>query len=76
MSPMVSKKDKQFKAELKKLSDEQLTAEIGSMRERLHKLRTQTTTEKVEDLSQFKKIRRNIARASTEATRRRMAASK
>jgi ribosomal protein L29 len=46
------------------------------MRAKLHKLRTQATTEKVEDISQFKKVRRNIARASTEATRRRATTSK
>ncbi len=73
---MVSKKDKQFMVDLKAFSDEQLAAEMTAMRTKLHSLKTQATTEKVEDISQFKKIRRNIARASTEATRRRQAAAK
>jgi ribosomal protein L29 len=73
---MVSKKDKQFMVDLKKFSDEQLAAEVTSMRAKLHTLKTQATTEKVEDISQFKKVRRNIARAATEVTRRRQAAAK
>ncbi len=73
---MASKKDTQTKADYRKLDGEQLTAEVTALRGKLHTLRTQATTEKVEDISQFKKIRKNIARALTEATSRRAKAAK
>lgn len=72
---MASKKDTQLKSDFKKLDNEQLTAETAAMRSKFYTLRTQATTEKVEDISQFKKLRKNIARALTEATARRHAAA-
>lgn len=58
-------------AEARKLTDEQLSAEVEGLRGRLYTLRTQMTTEKVEDVSQFRKIRQNIARLMGERTARR-----
>jgi ribosomal protein L29 len=52
--------------EVQKLSDEQIQAQISDLRTKLFTLRQQSVTDKVEDLSQFKKIRRDIARLLTE----------
>ncbi len=60
-------------AEARKLSDEQLSAEVASLKGRLYALRSQTATEKVEDVSQFRKIRADIARLLAEASSRRHA---
>lgn len=73
---MASKKDKQFLADARKMSAEQLRAEVESGRSKLYTLRTQATTEKVEDISQFRKVRRNIARLLAEQTARTKAATK
>ncbi|MGD9689403.1 MAG: 50S ribosomal protein L29 [Phycisphaerales bacterium] len=72
---MASKKEKQFLTDARKLSDEQLRAEVESQRGKLYTLRTQAATEKVEDLSLFRKTRRNIARLLTEQTARRAKAT-
>jgi large subunit ribosomal protein L29 len=68
--PMASKKDKQYQIDVRKMDGEQLRAEVQSLRGKLYTLRTQATTEKVEDISQFRKIRKNIARLLTETTAR------
>jgi ribosomal protein L29 len=44
------------------MTDEKLTSEVKALRGQLFSLRSQTVTEKVEDNSQFRKIRRDIAR--------------
>ncbi len=67
---MAGKKDKLNRADIKKLTDEQLGAEVKDLRGKLFTLRSQMVTEKVENLSQFKIIRRSIARLLTEATAR------
>ncbi|MGQ0628686.1 MAG: 50S ribosomal protein L29 [Phycisphaerales bacterium] len=72
---MAGKTEKAKQTEIRKLSDEQIVAEIGDLRSKLYTLRTQTATEKVEDLSQFKKMRRTIARLLTEQSTRRHAKS-
>lgn len=54
----------------KKMSKEEITAGIKTNRETLFQLRNQATTEKVEDISQFKKVRREIARLMTERSSR------
>ena len=51
--------------EARDLTEEKLTAELADLRKRLFSLRSQTVTEKVEDNSQFRKIRRDIARLMT-----------
>lgn len=59
-------------AEVRKLSNEEIGLEIERLRARLFTLRTQVSTEKVEDLSQFGKTRKDIARLLTERTARRL----
>jgi large subunit ribosomal protein L29 len=64
--------------EVHKLSDEEIKVETQRLRKRLFELRTQAVTEKIEDTSQFGKVRKDIARLLTESTSRRkkVAASK
>jgi len=59
--------------ETRKLSDEEIQVELTRLRGRSFELRTQSVTEKIEDTSQFGKVRRDIARLLTEQTRRRRA---
>jgi large subunit ribosomal protein L29 len=61
--------------EVRALSDEEIGAEIGRLRAKIVELRGQSVTEKVEDNSQFTKVRRDIARLQTERTARRHGAS-
>lgn len=56
--------------EVRKLTDEQLKAELTDLRSKLLKLRSQAATEKVEDNSQFRKHRKDIARLLTERATR------
>jgi large subunit ribosomal protein L29 len=51
--------------EARQLTPEQLDGELTSLRGKLYTLRTQAVTEKVEDNSQFGKIKRDIARILT-----------
>ena len=57
--------------EVHKLSEEELQAETQRLRKRLFELRTQAVTEKIQDTSQFRKVRRDIAKVLTEANGRR-----
>lgn len=52
--------------EVRALSVDEIKAELGRLRGKLFDLRSQTVTEKVEDNSQFGKIRKDIARLLTE----------
>lgn len=52
--------------EVRALSDEEITAELGRTRARVYKLRTQSVSEKVEDNSEFSRVRRDVARLLTE----------
>jgi large subunit ribosomal protein L29 len=61
--------------EIRALSEEQLTGELTALRGRLLTLRTQAVTEKVEDNSQFRKVRRDIARLLTVQKERRAQAA-
>ena len=61
--------------EVHKMSPEELTLEVGKLRNDLYDLRSQAVTEKVEDISKFGKIRKDIARLLTEQ-RVRLAAKK
>lgn len=56
--------------DIKKLSDEELVLEIRDAKRRFFDLRCQRVTEKIEDTSQFGKIRNQIARLLTEQTAR------
>jgi large subunit ribosomal protein L29 len=60
-------------AEVRSLSDEEIREELKRLRGRLFTLRGQTVTEKVEDNSQFGKVRQDIARLLTEQSARRKA---
>lgn len=66
-------KKSEARAEVHKLTDEQITAELANLRNRLYELRTQAVTEKIEDPSQFRKSRRAVARLLTERSARRIA---
>ena len=56
-----------------KLSEEELTIEVDNLRKKLFELKSQSVTEKIQDTSQYGKIRKDIARLLTEQTSRRLA---
>ena len=58
------------------MPDDKLGAELADLRRRLFTLRSQTVTEKVEDNSQFRKVRRDIARLMSVQSQRHAAAGK
>lgn len=62
-------------SEVRALKDEEIGVELKRLRTKLFTLRTQAVSEKVEDNSQFRKIRRDIARLLTEQRTRAAAAS-
>ncbi len=57
-------------AEVKALKDEEIVVELGRLRSSLMAMRNKSVTEKIEDTSQFGKIRKDIARLLTEQTAR------
>jgi len=57
-------------AEVRKLNDEEIGVELENLRGQLLTLRNRSVSEKIEDTSQFKKIRKDIARLKTEQTAR------
>lgn len=61
--------------EVKRMTGEEIDLEIDRMQRRLHDMRVQRVTDKVEDPSQFKKIRRDIARMLTERRARELSAA-
>lgn len=61
--------------EVRKLSDEEIELEIKRLRARLFELRTQEVTEKIQDTTQFSKVRRDVARLLTELKSRTDAAA-
>lgn len=54
--------------ESRALSQEEIGIELRRLRDKLFTLRTQTVTEKVENNSQFGKLRKDIARLMTART--------
>ncbi len=58
--------------EVHKLSEEEIGIEVQRLQRRLFELRTQAVTEKIEDTSQFGKIRKDVARLLTERNIRRL----
>ena len=60
--------------EVHKMSVEELGSEVAKLRNDLYDLRTQSVTEKVEDTSKFKKLKKDIARLLTEQRSRQLAA--
>ena|SRR5688572_13238050 len=63
---MAAGKKKNFKA----MADDDLRKELDGLRKSLHGLRTQTVTSTVENKSQFRSHRRDIARILTEVRAR------
>jgi ribosomal protein L29 len=64
------KKLRERRKEIHEMGGEEIAADLSQLREKLYTLRTQSVTEKVEDNTQFRKTRRDIARLLTEATKR------
>ncbi len=56
-----------------KMTNEEIAEELRRLSRKLFDLRSQTVTEKVEDVSQFTKMRRDIARLQTERRAREIA---
>ncbi|MCL4742990.1 MAG: 50S ribosomal protein L29 [Phycisphaerales bacterium] len=61
--------------EIRRMKDEELTIELRTLRQKLFRMRTQAASEKIEDTSLFRKVRRDVARLETERTRRRAASA-
>jgi large subunit ribosomal protein L29 len=59
--------------EVHKMSVEELGVEVAKLRNDLYDLRTQAVTEKVEDTSKFRKLKKDIARLLTEQRSRQLA---
>lgn len=59
--------------EVRALKDEEIGLELGKLREKLFKLRSQGVTQKVEDVSLHQKVKRDIARLMTERRSRELA---
>ena len=57
-------------AEAHKLTSEEIGIELTRLQRKLFDLRCAAATEKIEDPSQFKKVRRDIARLKTESRAR------
>jgi large subunit ribosomal protein L29 len=55
-----------------KLGDEELTIEVDTLRKRMFELKNQSVTEKIQDTSQYGKIRKDIARLLSEKSVRSM----
>lgn len=62
-------------SEVRALKDEEIAVELSKLRAKLFTLRSQGVTEKVEDNSQYGKIRKDIARLLTERSARRKTAA-
>lgn len=65
------KEDPLSAAKVRALTDEEIGLEMQRQREALFSLRTKAVTEKVEDSSEFGKVRKRIARLATERNARR-----
>ena len=62
--------------EVKGLTGEQLKAELSGTRKKLLDLRMKRATEKIEDNSQFRKLKKDVARMKRESHERAMAGAK
>lgn len=61
--------------EVRKLTDEELGVELKRLRARVYQLRTQAVSEKVEDNTEIRRTRRDVARILTETRSRQIAAA-
>jgi large subunit ribosomal protein L29 len=59
--------------EVHKMSDAELTVEIDRLRRSVYDLKSQAVTQKLEDPTQIRKTRRDVARLMTEINARRTA---
>lgn len=57
-------------AEVKAMKSEEIKVELARLRNRLFDLRSHVVTDKVADTSEFRKVRKDIARLMTERTAR------
>ena len=58
--------------EIKKLGSDEIEIEVDRLRHRLFELRCQSVTEKIQDTSQYGKVKKHIARLLTEKRSRAM----
>jgi len=56
--------------EVRALKDEEITVELSRLRSSLLAMKSKSVTEKIEDTTQFGKVRKDIARLLTERTAR------
>jgi len=63
-------------SEIRKYALDKIEAEVNGIERKLFDLRSQAVTEKIADTSQFKKLRKEIARLRTEARARTLATSR
>lgn len=52
--------------EVHRLTGDEIDTELAKLRRKLYDLRVQATTEKIEDPTMFRKVRRDVARLLTE----------
>lgn len=57
-------------AEVRKLNDEEIGVELTNLRGKLLALKNKSVSEKIEDTTQFGRLRKDIARLLTERTAR------
>ncbi len=62
--------------EIRKMSDEELSSELASLKEELFKLRFQLATNQVDNTSQIAQVKRDIARVMTIQREKQLAANK
>jgi ribosomal protein L29 len=67
---MKPKKNRLEYETIRKMTDEELNVEVTNQRGKHFTLRSQMVTEKVEDHSQFREHRKNVARLLTEQSAR------
>jgi len=62
--------------EIRKMSDEELSSELASLKEELFKLRFQLATNQLDNPAQIKQVKRDIARVMTIQREKQLAANK
>jgi large subunit ribosomal protein L29 len=62
--------------EIRKMSDEELSSELASLKEELFKLRFQLATNQLDNTSQIAQVKRDIARVMTIQREKQLAANK
>ena len=62
--------------EIRKMSDEELSSELASLKEELFKLRFQLATTQLDNTAQIAQVKRDIARVMTIQREKQLAANK